>query len=93
MNDLVKALENFINTAKANTAFSGKAISSKWKECVELVDDGWKVINYSEIENSTDMLLRWAKRDKTFETRMSLSNQVQWLEYLETHKKEKFHVK
>ncbi len=93
MDEFIDAMENFLNTAKNNTAFNTMRLSNKWKECVELLEDGWKITDYAEIENSSDIIIKWARREKEREMRISFTNQVQWLEYLEKHKKEKVYVK
>ena len=85
MDEFIKAMEGFIKASGEtyNNWPGKKKVSTNWVECYNLHKAKWKVEDYLEIEDSDDIMVRWANGENKKDVRLSFSDQLIWLEFLE----------
>lgn len=91
MDEFIEAMEGFISGAKqtySNWPYKKKP-SNNWVECYKLWKAKWRVEDYLEVENSDDVLVRWTDGNNKRDVRMTYSDQVIWLQFLEKQEKSK----
>ena len=63
------------------------------KECLALLEDGWKIANYKSIPQSLDLSVIFAKSGQEKNIRLTLREQRLWMEILQKREELRTHVK
>jgi len=91
MSDIIDMMDSLLASSK-NLYKSKKTIKKpqNWLECINLHIEGWANEKCEDIENSESILLTWKKDQISKGIKLTLREQLLWLEYLEHEsKKEK----
>jgi len=85
MDDLIKMLEGFIQSASAGQI--KRQVKQNWKYCIVLIAKGWEVKECLKVPETNDITIRWIKSgEKEIILKLSLHDQRKWIEYLERRK-------
>lgn len=91
MDDIIKALEGFIQQATANYKqwpYAGRAKVKNWRLCATLLEHGWECYDGGHPEGSNALELKWRKDgEEDIEVTLSFVEQQLWLRYLENSTK------